>query len=55
MQSRFLIFTENLVLCCYHLAKSSNNLNFARRIVRISFAWRPCNFRASAYFAIGVF
>ena len=55
MQSRFLFFIENLVVCSNHLPKSFGILNSVRPIVRNSSAWRSRNFRASAYFAIGVF
>ena len=55
MQSRFVPFVKILVVCCYHIPKCSGNSNSVRWTVRISFAWRPCNFRASAYFAILVF
>ena len=55
MQSRFVPFVKILVVCCYHIPKCSGNSNSVRWTVRICFAWRPCNFRASAYFAILVF
>ena len=55
MQSKVLFFIQNLVVCCDHSPISFGNLNFVRPIVRIVAAWRPCNFRASVYFAIRVF
>ena len=55
MQSGFLFFAKNLVVCCYHIAKSVGNFNSVRPIVRIVFAWRSRDSRASAYFAVGVF
>ena len=54
MQSRFLIFIEHSAVCRYHITKSFGKPNSVRPIVRISSAWRPRNFRASADFAIRV-
>ena len=54
MQTRFLLFIKNLVVCCHHNPKLFGNLNSVRPIDRISFAWRFRNFRASADFAIRV-
>ena len=55
MQSRLLVFIENLVVCRDRISKLLGDRNSVRPIVRISSTWRSRNFRASFYFAMRVF
>ena len=51
--SRLLLFNEYLVVCCYHIDKSFGIFSLSARSSYFS-AWCSRNFRASAYFAVGV-
>ena len=54
MQSRLLVFIENLVVCRDRISQLLGDLNSVCPIVRTSSAWRSRNFRPSAYFAMRV-